>query len=113
MNTHTTYGVGIDTILSAIRQNRRLVTYWTGKGMAGIAQNHRDNVRDLQIMLLNTRFPNNTMPVAFGSDFVPVVKVTDDNGTDNTPAVSDSDAAAFVAAIADHVESVTGESVNV
>lgn len=113
MTSQNVYGVGIETILSAIRQNRRLVGYWTAKKMDGIAQNHRDNVRDLRIMLLNTRFPNNTLPVAFGSDFVPVVKVTEDNGTDNTPAVSDSDAAAFVAAIADHVESVTGESVNV
>ena len=104
-NNGNTYGLTTADILAAIRQNRRLVTFWNDRGMSNVAQSHTENVRDLQIMLLNTRFPNNTLPVEFASDFTPVIKVTED-------VASPEDVNAFIGAIVDHVESVTGETVN-
>lgn len=105
-NNGNTYGLTTADILAAIRQNRRLVTFWSAKGLTNVAQNHSDNVRDLRIMLLNMRFPNNTLPVDFASDFTPVVVVTPD-------VVTPEDVNAFIGAITDHVESVTGEKVSV
>lgn len=104
-NNGNTYGVTATSVLTEIRKNRRLVTFWTDKGMPNVAADHAANVRDLRVLLLNVRFPNNTLPVTYADDFTPVVVVTPD-------VVSDEDVNAFIGAIADHVESVTGETVN-
>lgn len=91
-----TYVLTIPTVLDAIRNNRRIAAFWNGKGMPGIAQNHIDNIRDLQIVLMGIRFPNNTLPVRIADDFSPVIVVTPDT-------ISDSDRAAFVDAISDSI----------
>lgn len=90
------YELSNSEILAAINNNRRLAKFWENKGYPTIAQTHNDNVRDLRIVLLNSRFPNNTLPVHMSADFTPVVVVTPDT-------VSDSDAAAFADAIEDYV----------
>ena len=109
------YGVTVSDILSALRTNRKARAFWNGKGegFAGMVQTHTENIRDLQIMLLDARFPNNTFPVPFkyGTDFTPYVMV--DASPDDMPeTVTDSDVNAFADSIIAHVESVTGEKVS-
>lgn len=99
------YGVTTTDIMQAIRENRNAFDYWTRKEFPNIAQNHTDNIRDLRIMLLSIRFPENTFPTfTFGDDFTPYVVTdnADDNADDNT-TVSDADRNAIVDAIADTI----------
>lgn len=84
------YGVTVSDILAAIRSNRKAIAFWSGTAVTvsdgkrmEIIASHTDNVRDLRIMLLSVRFPENTFPAfSYGEGFQPVIVATDD-ATDN------------------------------
>lgn len=95
------YGITVSDVMNAIRENRNAFRYWMRKEFPTIAQNHADNIRDLRIMLLSVRFPNNSFPAfAFGEGFTPFIVTTQDNDNDN---VSDNDRRAITDAIADSI----------
>lgn len=124
------YGVTVSDILASIRSNRKGIAFWSAKNgdefrisvsdgkRAEIVKSHTDNIRDLRIMLLSVRFPENTFPTfAYGDDFTPYVVTdsADDSESvsdDSVDTLSDSDRAAIVDAMVDHAESVTGELIS-
>lgn len=111
MSINRTYGVSVSGIRDAIAGNRKAIAYWTASKVLTdvkrdeIIADQKANVRDLQIMLMHVRFPESTLPVTFADDFTPVITTTPD-------VVAPEIVETFITAITDHVESVTGETVN-
>lgn len=111
MTKNSTYGVSVSGIRDAIAGNRKAIAYWTASTFLTkdkrdeIIADQKANVRDLQIMLMHVRFPESTLPVTYAEDFTPVIETTPDVATPE-------DVETFISAIVDHVESVTGETVN-
>lgn len=118
------YGVTASDILAELRTHRIARAFWTARDMKNVAKDHTDSIRDLRIMLLNLRFPENTFPAgsfAYSAEFTPYIVTVQDNpadndgtddGTDNDNGpenLTDSDLAAFADAIADSVTDSTGE----
>lgn len=93
-----TYGIGPADVLSAIRESRNAIAFWTAKNgddyrvtvpagkREAIVADHNAQIRDLRITLAAIRFDNDEMLRFVAPEFTPIIV------TDAIPADSEQNA---------------------
>lgn len=103
-NVMRTYGIGPADVLSAIRESRKAIEFWTARKAnnnfrvsvpaekrAAIVADHNAQIRDLRITLAAIRFDNDSLMSLTSPEFVPFI-VTDNVSDDSESVPTDNNA---------------------